>query len=125
MRKRLKALFNGCMRGRTMFVLPFRMGPAGSPFSQVGVQLTDSPYVVVSIRAMARIGADVFAEIDRDEKRVVPCMHSVGRPLEPGEAGLPWPCSSPRRLVLFASSNSPRLEGDTLQLGRIPPHFRA
>ena len=65
-----------------MYVLPFSMGPIGSPMSQIGVQLTDSPYVVVNMRIMARIGALVFAEIDKDEKRVVPCMHTVGMPLK-------------------------------------------
>ena len=67
-----------------MYVLPYSMGAVGSPMSQIGVQLTDSPYVVVSMRIMARIGLPVLAEIDRDEKRVVPCMHSVGAPLAPG-----------------------------------------
>ena len=76
MRARLKQLFRGSMRGRTMYVLPFSMGPVGSPMSGIGVQLTDSPYVVVSMRIMARIGAPVFAEIDEDVKRVVPCMHT-------------------------------------------------
>ncbi len=68
------------MRGRTLYVLPFSMGPIGSPMSQIGVQLTDSPYVVASMRIMARIGLPVFAEIDKGEKRVVPCMHTLGCP---------------------------------------------
>ncbi len=89
MRRKIKSLFRGAMQGRTMYVLPFSMGPIGSKFSQIGVQLTDSPYVVVSMRIMARIGLPVFAEIDRDEKRVVPCMHSVGAPLQVGTAGRP------------------------------------
>ena len=89
MRRKLKELFKGCMQGRTMYVLPFSMGPVGSPMSQIGVQLTDSPYVVVNMRIMARIGLPVFEEIDRDEKRVVPCMHSVGAPLAPGQKDVP------------------------------------
>ena len=87
MRKKLKKLFSGCMRGRTMYVLPFSMGPVGSPMSQIGVQLTDSPYVVVNMRIMARIGLPVFKEIDKDEKRVVPCMHSVGHAAGAGQTG--------------------------------------
>jgi phosphoenolpyruvate carboxykinase (GTP) len=101
MRKKLKELFNGCMRGRTMYVLPYSMGPIGSPMSQIGVQLTDSPYVVVNMRIMARIGAPVYAEIDKDSKRVVPCMHSVGLPLAPGERDVPWPCNQEKYIVHF------------------------
>ncbi len=101
MRRKLKSLFRGAMQGRTMYVLPFSMGPIGSKFSQIGVQLTDSPYVVVNMRIMARIGLPVFAEIDKDEKRVVPCMHSVGAPLLPGQRDVPWPCNQEKYIVHF------------------------
>jgi phosphoenolpyruvate carboxykinase (GTP) len=101
MRRKLKELFDGSMRGRTMYVLPFSMGPVGSPMSQIGVQLTDSPYVVVNMRIMARIGLPIYAEIDKDYKRVVPCMHSVGAPLKPEQDDVPWPCNKEKYIVHF------------------------
>src|SRR5258707_678327 len=101
MRRKLKELFDGSMRGRTMYVLPFSMGPIGSPMSQIGVQLTDSPYVVVNMRIMARIGLPIYGEIDKDYKRVVPCMHSVGAPVDHGQKDVPWPCNQEKYIVHF------------------------
>ena len=101
MRRKLRGLFRNSMNGRTMYVLPFSMGPVGSPMSQIGVQLTDSPYAVVNMRIMARIGLPVFKEIDKDYKRVVPCLHSVGVPLQPGQKDVPWPCNSEKYIVHF------------------------
>jgi phosphoenolpyruvate carboxykinase (GTP) len=101
MRKKLKALFRGSMVGRTMYVMPFSMGPIGSPMSQIGVQLTDSAYAVVNMSIMARIGAPVYSEIDKDIKRVVPCLHSVGAPLAPGAQDVPWPQNDTKYIAHF------------------------
>jgi phosphoenolpyruvate carboxykinase (GTP) len=101
MRRELKQLFDGSMRGRTMCVLAFSLGQTGTPISQIGVQLTDSPYVVVNMHIMTRIGLPVFKEIDKNVKRVVPCMHTVGAPLAPGQKDVRWPCNPKKYVVHF------------------------
>jgi phosphoenolpyruvate carboxykinase (GTP) len=101
MKKTLRGLFAGCMKGRTMYVLAYSMGPLDSPMAQIGVQLTDSPYAVANMRIMARIGKKVFALIDKNDKRVVPCMHSVGAPLRKGQADVAWPCNKEKYIVHF------------------------
>ena len=91
MRAKLKKLFKGCMEGRTMYIVPFCMGPLGSPISQFGVQVTDSPYAVLNMKIMTRMGQEVLDRLG-EKDFFVPCLHSVGYPLAEGVEDVPWPC---------------------------------